>query len=339
MVFPHIKKEHNLTQIKCFTNAFLLLLVETGLIFNYIFSQHQTGNVIMIGSVTAIYQYLNQMMDSFLFYSGDYESVINWKTDFEAIKPIIDMPIANNQTTREIPAEWHSLQIRSLSFSHRNGASGLQDIALELAIGRRIAIVGESGAGKSTLLQVLRGLLPAPGATLEVDGGKAIPIHSLSGTTTLIPQDPEILENTIRYNIIMGMSASEESLQSALSVSCFDEVAGRLPRELESDIREKGVNLSGGEKQRLSLARGAFAVKDSSVVLLDEPTSSVDPATELKIFHRLFEFLSERCVVCALHRLHLVRHFDHVYVLSQGKLVEEGTFDQLCQRRGEFARL
>jgi len=93
------------------------------------------------------------------------------------------------------------------------------------------------------------------------------------------------------------------------------------------------------EKQRLALARGVFSVSDSSVVLLDEPTGSVDPATELKIFQRLFEAWSERCVVCSLHRLHLLRLFDHVVVLSRGKIVEEGSFAQLCEREGEFARL
>jgi ATP-binding cassette subfamily B protein len=119
----------------------------------------------------------------------------------------------------------------------------------------------------------------------------------------------------------------------------FNDVAERLPQGLESDVREKGVNLSGGEKQRLALARGIFSIRDSSIILLDEPTASVDPATEMTIFKRLLEHLSEKCVINVLHRLHLVRLFDYVYVLKRGEIVEEGSFDDLCNANGEFSRL
>jgi len=171
------------------------------------------------------------------------------------------------------------------------------------------------------------------------DDGKAWPVSALSAITTLIPQEPEIFENTIRYNITMGMPGSEEDILSAIEIAGLGSVVARLPQGLESDIREKGVNLSGGEKQRLALARGIYAIKDSGIILLDEPTSNVDPSTEMDIFRKLFEHLSPRCVVTVLHRLHLMQHFDYVYVFKEGRIVEEGTFDDLCGAVGEFARL
>ncbi len=161
----------------------------------------------------------------------------------------------------------------------------------------------------------------------------------MAGAATLIPQEPEIFENTLRHNITMGIPATEEEVRQAMWVACFDRVAAGLPKGLESDIREKGVNLSGGEKQRLALARGVFALRDSSLVLLDEPTSNVDPGTEMLVFTRLLELLKDRAVVASLHRLHLLRLFDYVYVMKEGRVVEEGRFEELCRGEGEFARL
>ena len=339
LVFPHIVKENNITHLKCFVSAFLVLLVEVGLILYYIIEQNRAGAIIMIGSVTAIFQYLGQLMTSFQFYSGEYESIIHWRTDFEAIKPILNEK-AKIQGYRESRLDkWTNIQVRPINFAYGNGAFQLQNISVNLVHDRKLALVGESGAGKSTVLHILRGLISVPGATIKINDASMLPILHLADISTLIPQDPEIFENTIRYNITMGISAREKEVELAIAIAGFSDIINRLPRGLDSDVREKGVNLSGGEKQRLALARGIFAIQDSSLVLLDEPTGSVDSATEMMIFKKLFEHLSGRCVVSVLHRLHLVRLFDYVYVMKQGKIVEEGTFDSISNAQGEFSRL
>ena len=338
-VFPHIVKENNITHLKCFISGFLVLLVEVGLILYYIIEQNQAGATIMIGSVTAIFQYLGQLMTSFQFYAGEYEGIIHWRTDFEAIKPILDEKVKTHIRREGRLEKWNNIQIQPINFVYGNGEFQLQNISVNLVHDRKIALVGESGAGKSTVLHILRGLTSLPDATIEIDGDAMFPISYLADISTLIPQEPEIFENTIRYNVTMGISASEKEVESAISTAGFSDIVNRLPKGLDSDVREKGVNLSGGEKQRLALARGIFAIQDSSLILLDEPTGSVDPATEMTIFETLFDLLSGRCVVSVLHRLHLVRLFDYVYVMKQGKIVEEGTFDNICNAQGEFARL
>jgi ABC-type multidrug transport system fused ATPase/permease subunit len=336
--YPYMMGEHNVTQLKCFVMALLVLLLEVGVIFYYIWAQQRAGAVIMIGSVTAIFQYLGQLLEAFQFYAGDYEQVLHWRTDFEAVRPVLE------SEGRALPEDsglrdWEHLVVQPIRFSHGNGKLHLRDVSLSLSRHGKIALVGESGAGKSTLLQVLRGLSDVPDASLIVDGNQTLPLSALSSTATLIPQEPEIFENTIRHNITMGIPATDEEIQHAIGVAAFDQVIECLPNGLDSDIREKGVNLSGGERQRLALARGVFAIRDSSLVLLDEPTSNIDPGTEAMIFDRLFRLLAERCVVSALHRLHLLRLFDYVYVMKQGQVVEEGAFADLCGRGGEFARL
>ena len=335
--FPYIMKEHNVTQVKCFAIAFLTLLLEFGVILYYIWAQKQAGATILIGSVTAIFQYQGQLLEAFRFYGGDYEEVLHWKTDFEAVRPVFE---GEGHSILEQPMpSWTDIAVHPISFSYGNGKLQLNDVALRLTRDRKIALVGESGSGKSTLLQVLRGLSHQSDAFMTVDGHAKMPLSALSGTATLIPQEPEIFENTIRHNITMGIPATQEEINEAIRIAAFDRVVSGLPNGLESDIREKGVNLSGGERQRLALARGVFAIKDSSLILLDEPTSNIDPHTEMLIFQRLLSMLNDRCVVCALHRLHLVRLFDYVYVLNQGRIVEEGTFLDLVNRNGEFARL
>jgi ABC-type multidrug transport system fused ATPase/permease subunit len=119
----------------------------------------------------------------------------------------------------------------------------------------------------------------------------------------------------------------------------FSEVIAQLPQGLGSDIREKGVNLSGGQKQRLALARGILAARDSDLVLLDEPTSSVDPRTEALIYEGLFRAFSDKAIISSMHRLHLLSRFDHVYVLQQGRIADEGSFEYLRDNSPVFQDL
>jgi ABC-type multidrug transport system fused ATPase/permease subunit len=117
------------------------------------------------------------------------------------------------------------------------------------------------------------------------------------------------------------------------------EVIRQLPLGLNSDIREKGVNLSGGQKQRLALARGILAARDSDLVLLDEPTSSVDPRTEAMIYEGLFKAFADKAMVSSMHRLHLLSRFDYIYILHQGKIADEGTFAHLKDNSAVFQEL
>ena len=213
----------------------------------------------------------------------------------------------------------------------------LDNIALHLERGRRIALVGESGSGKSTLLRILRGLHPPLTATVTLDGQPS-DLAALSGSSTLVPQDAEIFENTVRYNVTCGI-ADETGLDEAVERACLGPVLELLPNGLDTDIRERGVNLSGGQKQRLALARGLFAARDSSILLLDEPTSSLDPVTEAIVYDRIFAGLPDACIVSSVHRLHLLSRFDHIYVMDKGRIVEEGSFAELTTRDGPLNRM
>jgi ATP-binding cassette, subfamily B, bacterial len=244
------------------------------------------------------------------------------------------------------------MDIKNLNFSHRDtydaehAPHSLHDINITFKKGQRIAFIGESGSGKSTLLALFRGLYTpqvsegAPQYLLDfrVDN-KPFLMSTLNDTVTLFPQEPEIFENTIEYNITLGLPFDEKMVWDVCDLAQFSETAKQLPNALASNIQEKGVNLSGGQKQRLALARGILAAQSSQVVLLDEPTSSVDPKTEAMIYEQLFKAFSKKVIMSSLHRLHLLQYFDYVYVLQNGRIVEHGTFAFLQQNGVVFKEL
>ncbi|MBC7892997.1 MAG: ABC transporter ATP-binding protein, partial [Sphingobacteriaceae bacterium] len=243
------------------------------------------------------------------------------------------------EAAQPLPESWRNIALDGLSFHYNDTAPGLQHLSIRLRRGQKIAFIGESGSGKSTLLALLRGLYdPQPGGTVTVDD-QEIDFGSLADTVTLFPQEPEIFENTIRYNITLGLPFPDDDVAEVCRVAQFAEVVAGLPQGLDSHIQEKGVNLSGGQKQRLALARGVLAARSSQIVLLDEPTSSVDPKTEGQIYDTLFRAFANKAVVSTLHRLYLLSKFDYVYVLERGRIVEEGTFEELRQNGPVFGEL
>ena len=136
----------------------------------------------------------------------------------------------------------------------------------------------------------------------------------MSHAIALIPQEPEIFATTIRENITVGVDRSLKEIKKFTDLARFTVVAERLPKKFESSIVEKGVNLSGGEKQRLALARGLMACQDKSIVLLDEPTSSVDFRNEMQIYQNIFAEFKDKAII-SIHRLHLLL-FDHIYAFA-----------------------
>jgi ABC-type multidrug transport system fused ATPase/permease subunit len=241
-----------------------------------------------------------------------------------------------------LPVNWRQIQIRNLSFYYEGQdgrLQGIRGININLERGKRIALVGESGSGKSTLLAVLRGLYePEQGVQISIDN-HAGSFDSISSHVTLFPQEPEIFENTIAYNITLGLPFAASEIHRMCEAAHFSDVITQLPQGLESNIQEKGVNLSGGQKQRLALARGILAARDSDLVLLDEPTSSVDPKTELLIYEKLFREFQDKVVVSSLHRLHLLPHFDYVYVMEKGNIIAEGSFEYLRANSSAFQEM
>ncbi len=236
----------------------------------------------------------------------------------------------------------NSIWIKDMTFKHDiidSPKMQLDQLSLQLKRGKPTAIVGASGCGKTTLMSVMRGLYPCNKGYVQCEEIE-ISVENFSENVFLFPQIPEIFSDTILYNITMGYSSTTEEIEHIMDVSQFTEVIKRLPRGLETNIAEKGVNLSGGERQRLALCRSIFfAVRQKSqVLLLDEITSSVDGLNEAEIFSKLLKLFSKHFILASIHKLNLLAHFDFIYVIQEGKVVQEGEYNNLKQS-GHFLEM
>lgn len=346
-LLPPFKRSALINETKWFFADMLVGLTYAAITVGYVYQNWTPGQVFAIGGLVTLLGYVNQFTSVFHDIAWQYTQVVQYHTDVETASSISSDYAAGHRPDAPptLPAGWRTVELEALSFSHRDtydaghAPQSLHEVNLSFARGRRIALVGESGSGKSTLLALLRGLYqPEAGALVRVDG-LPVELASINETTTLFPQEPEIFENTIRYNVTLGLPFEDDDLRSVCDTAHFTEVARELPKGLESNIQEKGVNLSGGQKQRLALARGILAARQSDIVLLDEPTSSVDPKTEAEIYQKMFAAFADKVIVSALHRLHLLRHFDEVYVLRQGRVIERGSLDELLARSEYFQTL
>jgi ABC-type multidrug transport system fused ATPase/permease subunit len=273
--------------------------------------------------------------------AGNYQDLVGYQTDLRATDGITAAS-ARPPSAATVPATWREIGIETLNFTYRGkrrGRAVLRDVSLTLRRGERIALVGESGSGKSTLLRVLAGLYRADSVSFTVDGKSRSAITDLGAVTTLAPQDPEIFAGSIAHNLTLGIAYDPAAIRHACELAMFTPVVECLPSGLATTIAERGLNLSGGQKQRLAVARAILAARHSSLILLDEPTSSLDPATEAEVYDNLFAALGDACIVSSLHRLHLLERFDRVVLMAEGRILDVGSAAELLEREPLFREL
>ena len=305
------------------------------------------GKAIEGGTFFTLFEYLRRIGDSFYQFAWIYGTVVRQAADVKSAEPIAngmnETGLGSEEEQFHLPKEWDVLEVKNLNFTYeddKHRKHHLKDINLTLKKGLSVAFVGESGSGKSTLLSLLRGTQNAYSANVFADGVE-LPggLKHIADATTLMPQDPEIFSDTIGFNLTFGLEVDENEVREAIRMARFEPVLKRLPSGLETSIAEKGVNLSGGEKQRLALARGIFFARDSEIILLDEPTSSVDPQNERVIYANILGAFPDRCVVSSLHKLHLLDMFDVVYVFHNGEIVECGEVSEVLAQNGRLSEL
>jgi len=337
---PFARRTFAMNEWKWFLMTLLISLMQIIVLAWYAFSSINHGGVLLAGTFFMLYEYLQRIGGAFYTFAWKYSDTIEQYADFVSTAPILRAERADYYVIRNLPEQWRKIEIRDLKFSYAEEEENewhqqLMIDELLLERGKKIAFVGESGSGKSTILSLIRGLMTTNDVTVACDG-KILKrgLKHLAPHVTLIPQDPEIFANTIEYNITVDTKQKKSELQEDIDLARFTPVLARLPKGLKTDISEKGVNLSGGEKQRLALARGIFAAKTSDIILLDEPTSSVDQANERLIYENLFRRFNDRCVISSIHKLHLLPMFDRVYVFRDGQIVARGTPAELLRAGG-----
>ena len=230
-----------------------------------------------------------------------------------------------------------NIEFKNVSFHYKSSKGILKNISFKLPQGEKIALVGPSGGGKTTICHLIPRFYDVTSGEIEIDGTniKEFTLDSLRKQIGIVQQDVFLFGGTIKDNILYGnLEANEEELiEAAKKANIYDYIQS-LPKGFETEIGERGVKLSGGQKQRLSIAR--IFLKNPSILILDEATSALDNTTELLIQNALDELCKGRTTIVVAHRLSTIRNADEIMVISDGKIKEKGTHDELMKEDGAY---
>lgn len=340
-VFEPLKRSIVVNEGKWCAVDMLSIALSWLLVALYAWSAKHSSGTLMLGDVFMVYQYTQQAAGVVGSIAVNFQNFARMYTDYSCADNIWNADVAAEGKSAVAP-DWKRIDIENLRFSYgrrKDDDKALEGLSLSLHRGERIAFVGSSGSGKSTLMRLLAGLYSAQEGTFKVDGVAHPELRHLGSVATLIPQDAEVFEGTVRDNITFGVEYPEAVVDEAIRLAGFDAVIDTLPMGLETIISERGLNLSGGQRQRLALARGFLAANGSSVLMLDEPTSSLDALTEARIFQGLKAAMPDACIISSVHRLNLLPRFDRTVLMHNGRVLDAGTVEELRSRQPMFEEL
>lgn len=337
--FALFSSNNKVNELKWFITALLCNTMTITVLVGYILSNVETG--ILFGSIYLLQNYLRNISKLFSRFAGIYNKTMLQQIHVMNAEELTEQFNENPLVNHVLPATWSKLSIRGLSFSY-TGSEHLQldNVSASIRHGQKIAVVGRTGSGKSTFVNVMRDLQQPQALRLKVDE-KFIEdgFAGIAQGIALIPQKPEIFASTVLENITLGVEYSDELIQEALAISCFEDTVLALKDGLETRLGEDGMTLSGGQQQRLALARGLLACIGKDIILADEPTSSLDAQTARKVFQGLIDKFRDKTVICIVHDLHMLELFDTIFVFDEGKLVGVGSRDQLLETCRAFQDL
>ncbi|MGM0450113.1 MAG: ABCB family ABC transporter ATP-binding protein/permease, partial [Pseudomonadota bacterium] len=297
---------------------------------------------ISLGDFTMINAYLLQLFIPLNALGFVYREIRQALVNVERLFGLLEQPptVVDAPDAGPLAITGGRVEFRHVGFGYRTNQQILQDVSLDVPAGSRVAVVGASGAGKSTLARLLFRFFDVDTGAITIDGQdiRTVTQHSLRQAIGVVPQDTVMFNDTLRRNILYGRpDASEQDLQRALRMAHLEDFVARLPEGLETRVGERGLKLSGGEKQRVAIAR--VILKDPPILVLDEATSSLDSVAESHILEALGEVASNRTTLAIAHRLSTVNDADTILVMDGGQIVERGTHDELLAFGGRYARL
>jgi ATP-binding cassette, subfamily B, bacterial PglK len=317
----------------------------------YLLAAHQgdLGTILPVLSVYALAGFkllpaLQQVYTSVSIIRGNLAAFEALRDDLHA-SALTDIRNYSNEISdaRDVWVPQKSICLKDVQFAYpEKSGIALSGLNLEIPVNKVVGLVGASGSGKSTTIDIMLGLIEPQQGELQVDGKAVTPerLRAWQNSLGFVPQSIFLADSSIRENIGFGLpleAIDDAKVKRAATMAHLDELLAQLPAGLETRVGERGVQLSGGQRQRIGIARALY--NDADVLILDEATSALDGITEKLIMDAIHDFSGKKTIVMIAHRLATVRQCDLIYLLSEGRVVDQGTYDELARNNSIFQRM
>jgi ATP-binding cassette subfamily B protein len=298
------------------------------------------------GAIVVVFTYYTLVTRIFWEINRVYrniESSVSEAAEFTQL--FVDEPLVQDgAAARKLKVNRAAISFEQVDFKYAEQKDSvntfLHDFNLEIPSGQKVGLIGPSGGGKTTITKLLLRFVDTDKGQIKIDGQdiKKITQHSLRRAIAYVPQEPLLFHRSLAENIAYGNEeATQDDVVKAAKLSRADEFISQLPQGYQTLVGERGIKLSGGQKQRVAIARAM--IKNAPILVLDEATSSLDSESEKYIQEGLWELMKDKTALVIAHRLSTIKHLDRIIVLDNGKIVQDGTHEQLLKKPGIYATL
>ncbi len=319
-----------------------LIIAAAVTVMMWLAAREVAAGTMTLGDLVMINAYMIQLFIPLNFLGFVYREIRQALVNIERMFGLLQQParVVDAPDARPLEADGGSIRFENVKFGYQPNRSILHGVSFEIPAGRKLAIVGPSGSGKSTIARLLFRFYDVDEGRITINGQdiRNVTQDSLRAAIGVVPQDTVLFNDSIAYNIRYGRTnADENAVAEAVRQAHLDGFIAQLPEGLDTRVGERGLKVSGGEKQRIAIAR--MLLKDPPILVLDEATSSLDSGAERAVLGALNEAASRRTTLAIAHRLSTVRDADRILVLEHGRVVEQGRHEELLNHGGVYAKL
>jgi len=293
-----------------------------------------------VGAIVTVLLLLNKAYEPIAIFNVEYVDyklnrvTVNKYIEFLDIKD--DKALENGIKIKNLNG---SIEFKNVCYSYNNSKNVLDNLSFKIEKNSKVAFVGESGSGKSTIIKLIIGLLKYKSGKILIDKNelKKLNLNSFYDNVTYISQDCPIFDGTLKENIVFDKNIDDNKIIDVLKLVSLDKFYKGLENGLATELGEKGIKMSGGERQRVALARLFF--DDSKIIILDEATSALDNITEKNVMYNILSKLSNKTFIIIAHRLEIIIEVDNIFLLSNSKIIGQMNDQELLKKNGYFKKL